>query len=73
MGVSNQLNNLPVPSGAVPAAVEVDLRDGPATDSETSNTSATTSAGKVVGESITEPDDIELRGLKLIAGSPTFS
>jgi hypothetical protein len=53
--------------------MDVDLRDGFA--SGTGNISATTSAGNVVGDStgITELLDIELRGLKLIAGSPIFS
>jgi hypothetical protein len=69
MGVSGQLYLLP--SGAEPTAIDVDLRDG----LDMGNTSATTSAGKVVGDtgSITEPIDIELYGLKLIAGNPIIS
>ena len=72
MGVSGQLYHLPVPSGtdSEPIAVDVDLRDGPTSDMW--NTSATTSAGKVVGNG-TEPIDVELHGLKLMAGSPIFS
>ena len=68
MGVSGQLYHLPLPSGAEPAVTDVDLRDGPA--SNTGNASATTFAGKVVGDSITG-----LRGPKLFAasGSPIFS
>jgi hypothetical protein len=71
MGVSGQLYHLPLPSEAEPVAMDVDLLDGPA--SGTGNTSATTFAGKVVGDSITELLDIELCGLKLIAGSPISS
>ena len=41
--------------------MDVDLRDGPASDM--GNTSATTFAGKVVGDSITESIDVELYGL----------
>ena len=64
MGVSKY--NLPVPSGAAkPAAGEVDLRDG----CDSGNTSATTFAGKVVGDCITELNEVELYGRKLIAGS----
>ena len=68
MGVSGQLYHLPlIPSGADPEAMDVDLREGRA--SASGNTSATTFAGKVVGDSITELNDIELYGLKLVAGS----
>lgn len=71
MGVSGQLYHLPLPSEVEPEAMDVDLLDGPA--SGTGNTSATTFAGKVVGDTITEFFDMELYGLKLIAGSPIFS
>ena len=74
MGVSGQLYHLPLPSGAEPETMDVDLRDGRA--SGMGNTSATTFAGKVVGDldSITELNDVELYGLKLIAGiSSAFS
>lgn len=73
MGVSGQLYHLPLPSGAEPVAMDVDLRDGPASASDMGNTSATTFAGKVVGDSITELIDVELYGLKLIAGGKIFS
>jgi hypothetical protein len=73
MGASGQLYHLPLPSGAEPAATDVDLRVGRAGVSDMGNTSATTFAGKVVGDSITELNDIELYGLKLIAGSMIFS
>ena len=49
----------------------LDLRDSRATD--IGNTSATTFAGKVVGDSIMEPNDVKLYGLKSIAGSTIFS
>ena len=66
MGVSGQLYNLPLPSGAArPAAWDVDLRDGCGSGS----TSATTFGGKVVGNCITEVNEVELYGRKLIAGS----
>ena len=74
MGVSGQLYHLPLPSGAEPAATaDVDLRDGPACD--VGNTSATTCADKVVGDSVAELNEVVLYGLKLIAasGGPTFS
>ena len=70
MGVSGQLYHLPLPSGE-PAVTDVDLRDGPAIDMR--NSSATTSAGRVVGDGITELlNEVVLRGLRLIAacGSP---
>ena len=54
--------------------MKVDLRvvrDGRAGDM--GNTSATFSADKVVGDGITELNDVELYGRKLIAGSTIFS
>ena len=50
--------------------MKVDLRDGRAGDM--GNTSATFSAGKVVGDGITDLNDVELYGLKF-AGSIIFS
>jgi hypothetical protein len=53
MGPSEKLYHLPLPSGAEPAAVDVplavDLRDGRA-GGFMENTSATTFAGRVVGD-----------------------
>ena len=72
MGVSGQLYHLPLPSDAEPPAMKVDLRDGPASDM--GNTSATTFAGKLVGDSITVWfTELNEGGLELIAGSTIFS
>ena len=57
MGVSGQLYHLPLPSGE-PTVTDVDLRDGPAIDM--GNTSATTFAGRVVGDGITELNEVVL-------------
>ena len=50
--------------------MDVELPDG--RDTGIGNTSATTSAGKVVGDSM-ELNDLELYGLVSIAGSTIFS
>ena len=65
MGASEKIYRLPLPSGAELAAMDVDLRVGRASVVE--NTSATTSAGNVVGDCIVELLDIELYGLELVA------
>ena len=64
MGISGRLCHLPLPSGTEPAVlnVTVEIRDGLAGGME--NTSATNSAGNVVG------DDIRVAE---IAGGPIFS
>lgn len=73
MGLSEQLYHLPLPSGADTTAMVVDLRDSDGR--ALGNSSATLSAGKVVGDSdsITELNEVELFGLKLIAGNPKIS
>ena len=60
---------MPLPSEAEPAVMDVDLRDG----LDLGNTSASTSPGKVVGDSIgiAKLIDLELYGLRFIAGSTT--
>ena len=66
MGVSGELYTLPLPSGAAKLATwDMDLQG----DRVCGNTSATTSAGRVVGDSITELNEVELYGRKSIAGS----
>jgi hypothetical protein len=71
MGVSGQLYHIPLPSASGPVELaDVDLRldEGP---NAMGNISATTFAGRVVGDNIMELIDVELYGLKLTAGSPT--
>ena len=66
MGVSGELYTLPLPSGATKLATwDIDLRG----DRVSGNTSATTSAGKVVGDRFTGFNEVELFGRKLIIGS----